>query len=151
MLLAAADPGGSVVESAAYVIVRDSSFGALLLVAIVAVFMLVKQLIRLHEKRISDLKSLNAHVEAREDKAEKLMEKMTEAFSQFKSALERMNSTEQQQTATMNTLADVVRKADSTIDSVLREHARTAAHASAGYRRRTPPPGVSEPPRRGGT
>jgi len=151
MLLAAADPGGSVVESAAYVIVRDSSFGALLLVAIVAVFMLVKQLIRLHEKRISDLKSLNAHVEAREDKAEKLMEKMTEAFSQFKSALERVNATEQQQTATMNTLADVVRKADSTIDSVLREHARTAAHASAGYRRRTPPPGVSEPPRRGGT
>lgn len=151
MSFAAADPGGSVVESAAYVIVRDSSFGALLLIAIVAVFMLVKQLIKLHEKRIADLKSLNSHVEAREDKAEKLMEKMTDAFGQFKTALERVNSTEQQQTAAMTALTEVVRKADSTIDSVLREHARTAAHASAGYRRRTPPPGVSEPPRKGGS
>jgi uncharacterized protein Yka (UPF0111/DUF47 family) len=146
MTLAAA-PGDSVVETAAYVIVRDSSFGALLLLAIIAVFLLVKQLMKLHEKRISDLKSVNTHVEAREDKAERLMERMTEAFTSFRSALDQMNSTGQSQTNAVNNLVEVVRKLDSTTDSVLREHARIAA---AWYRRSpTPPPGYSDPPKKG--
>lgn len=149
MFLAAAACDDSVVESAAYIIVRDSSFGALLILAIVAVFMLVRQLIRLHEKRISDLKSINSHVEAREDKAERLMEKMTEAFMQFRSAMDRVDSTEQRQTAAMSALTDVVRKTENTVDSVLREHARAAA-ASAGYRRSQSPSARPDQPKRGG-
>jgi cell division protein FtsB len=66
----------SVTETAAYVIVRDSVFGALLVLALVAIYSLVRVLLAVQDKRVADLERVNERVEAREDKLEKLSEKM---------------------------------------------------------------------------
>jgi hypothetical protein len=72
-------------------------------------------------------------------------------MSAHTTALERVERAEVEQTRALNDLAVTVRRADSTVDSVLREHARTAANALQYGRRPTPPPTKlkSDPPHGG--
>lgn len=150
MIFAEVSEAKSVTETAAYVIVRDSAFGALLILAIVALYLLIQQLLKIQEKRVTDLQRLNERVEAREDSTRRLVEKMTEAFQQVKSSLDSLDRSSEEVAETLRASTEAVKKCADTLDSVIREHARVAAQA-AGYRRMTPPPGTSTPPRGGGS
>jgi methyl-accepting chemotaxis protein len=147
MMLAAVSDVKSVTETAVYVIVRDSAFGALLVVAIAALYLLVQQLLKVQDKRVTDLQKLNERVEAREDSTRRLVEKMTETFQQVKSSLDALKDTGEDQVEALSRNTQAVSKVESTLDSVIREHARTAAHA-AGYRR-TSSTTTSAPPKGG--
>jgi hypothetical protein len=147
MFLATAAP--SVTETAVYIIVRDSVFGALLVVALVALYALMRVLLKVQDKRVADLERINERVEAREERLEKLSEKMTEALTSHTLALESLKQTELEQTRALNANTDAVRRVEGTLDSVIREHARTAANAARYGRSPTPPPKFSVPPRGG--
>lgn len=148
MTLAAVTEAKSVTETVAYIVVRDSVFGALLVLAITALYLLTVQLLRIQEKRVTDLQKLNERVEAREDSTRRLVDKMTEAFQQVKSSLDTLSRVGERQAEATDGNTEVLRKVEGTLDSVIREHARTAAHV-AGYRRPTPA-AESLPPKRGG-
>jgi biopolymer transport protein ExbB/TolQ len=148
MTLAAVTEAKSVTETVAYIVVRDSVFGALLILALFALYLLTVQLLRIQEKRVTDLQKLNERVEAREDSTRRLVDKMTEAFQQVKSSLDTLSKVGDKQAEATDSNTEVLRKVEGTLDSVIREHARTAAHV-AGYRRLTPT-NESLPPKKGG-
>lgn len=139
----------SVTETAVYIIVRDSVFGALLVVAMVALYALVRVLLKVQDKRVADLERINERVEAREERLEKLSGKMTEVLTTHTIALERLERTEMEQTRALSFNTEALKRVEGTLDSVIREHARTAGNAARYGRSPTPPPKYSEAPRGG--
>jgi biopolymer transport protein ExbB/TolQ len=135
----------SVTETAAYVIVRDSAFGALLLLAIAAVVALIRVLLSVQDKRIEDLQAINKHVEQREERSEKLIEKMTSALNANTLALERLERGEDERVRALQANSEATRAMRDTMDSVIRDYARLAA--SSYGRRATPAPDTTEPPK----
>jgi len=125
MLLAAVS--SSVTETAAYIIVRDSVFGALLLLAIGALVALTRVLLAVQDKRIVDLQTINKHVEQREEKNGQLIVRMTDALGSHTRALEVLERSYVEHTKAIESSTERVSRLEGTVDSVIRDYARVAA------------------------
>lgn len=143
----AAAVSGSVTETAAYAIVRDSVFGALLLLALVALAVLTKILLSVQDKRIADLQSINYHVEQREEKNAALLTSMTTALNVHTKALETLERAYVEHTRVIAANTEGTRRLENTVDSVLRDHARIAAKRSLSPPTMSSPRGLAYPPR----
>lgn len=151
-MLLQADSTASVQDaagSAVYSIVKDSVFGALLIVAVVLLIWLVRRVLAIQDLRVQDQKDMSARLEKSQEKQGALIEKMTEAFGAFKNTVEKLNQTQEMSRGATNDLVAAVRSLQSTVDSVLRDAVRSP------YRRSQSPtgtpvprPGSSSPPRR---
>lgn len=134
-------------ENAVYSIVKDSVFGALLIVAVVLLIWLVRRVLAIQDLRVQDQKDMSARLENSQEKQGALIEKMTEAFSAFKNTVEKLNQTQEMSRGATNDLVVAVRSLQSTVDSVLRDAVRNP------YRRSHSPSSVpavkpsSSPPR----
>lgn len=155
MLLAAAvADGGKTVESvagiAAYSIVRDSVFGALLIVAVVLLIWLVRRVLAIQDLRVQDQKDMSARLEKSQEKTGEIIVKMTEAFSTFKSAVDKFNQTQELNWEATSDLTSTVRSLQGTVDSVVRDAVRGPYRSSSRSGTSTPAvrPG-SDPPNRG--
>jgi hypothetical protein len=145
MLIAAVS--SSVTETASYVIVRDSVFGALLFLAVGALIALTRILLTVQDKRIADLQTINRHVEYREEKNGQLIVKMTDALSSHTKALEVLERSYLEHTRVIKDSTDRVLRLEGTVDSVIRDYARAAATARTSSSSASEPRGVEYPPR----
>jgi flagellar biosynthesis/type III secretory pathway M-ring protein FliF/YscJ len=120
-----------VAKTATVAIIRESILGALLVFAVVLIVVLIRKLMLVQDLRVSDQKDMSRLLESATQRNSALSEKVSEALSGVKSALEQLNDTERHEQETVNRLCTLV-------DSVLRE----------AVKRRT----MSDqpPPRRGG-
>lgn len=144
MLLASLQPkaANEAAGDALAVIVKDSVLGALLVVAVGLCVWAVLRLSSVQNKRVADQKQMNERMEKSQEKMASLIEKMTDAFTGHKAALDRLSDTEKSQTETMVHLCSKMEGVQSTIDSVVRDAVRRAP-------RRSYTPGSGRPPTRG--
>lgn len=145
-MLAFAGPGSEVVRTgvkAGLGVVESGLLGAFAVMCLVVSGVCVWQLIRVQNKRVADQKQLNDHMERAREKMEGLIEKMTEAFSGHRAALDRLTEAEKAQTETLRDLASKFEGVRTTMDSVIRDAVRNP------YKRSYTPTSTSKPPPRG--
>lgn len=135
------DDAAGVVVKSGLGIVESGLLGSFAILCLVVSGVCVWQLIRVQNKRVGDQKQLNEHMEKARERMEGLIEKMTEAFSGHRAALDRLNETEKLQTETMRNLASKFEGMQTTMDSVIRDAVRNP------YKRSYTPSSTKPPPR----
>lgn len=113
-----------VASTAAYNVVRDSVFGALLLVAVVLCVWLVKRVLEVQDLRVADQKHMSERLEKAQDRQGTLIEKTTEAFSSFRGSIDQLNRTQETHRDADYELASVIQRLQGTVDSVIRDAVR---------------------------
>lgn len=150
MLLA---DGGKTVEGVAelavYSIVKDSVFGALLIVSVVLLIWLVRRVLAIQDLRVQDQKDMSERLEKSQEKTSALIEKMTEAFSTFKSAVDKLNQTQELSRDATSELTSTVRSLQGTVDSVVRDAVRGPYRSSRSSSSIPATRPESIPPRKG--
>jgi hypothetical protein len=112
-------------------IARDSTYGALLLIAIVGLGILFRQLLKVQDLRIKDLYALNKRFDADVSARNAVSNQMVSSLSELRGSLELVHHSNEdlQRAANAHTAAiDVLQR---TVDSVIRDAVR-GIHAG-GY------------------
>lgn len=127
-----------VASTAVYSIVKDSVFGALLIVAVIGIIWLIKRLLDVQDKRVADQVRANELMERTREKTAHLMEQMTKASSEVNSTLERLTDVQSDNVKALGELRAALQTLQMTMDSIIREAVR-ARHEHATP---APPPHV---------
>lgn len=138
-LIAAVSAATQGVEDATSRIVKDSVFGALLVVAVILLVWLVRRVLAIQDLRVEDQKAMSTRLERSQEKQALLIEKMTEAFTGVKATLETLNRTQQESSRVTSDLSNNVKGLQNTVDSVIREAVRSKTSRSGGYPAVRPP------------
>ena len=117
---------------AAYAIVKDSVFGALLVAAVALLVWLIRRVLAIQDLRVDDQKQMSERLEKAQERQGQIIEKMTEAFSAFKSSIDRSKESQDSDREAVDKLSTSVTSMRSTLDSVLRDAVRGRSH-SGGY------------------
>jgi high-affinity Fe2+/Pb2+ permease len=117
-------PVSKAAEIAIYSIVKDSVFGALLIVTVILLVWLVRRVLSIQDLRVQDQKDMSDRLEKSQEKTSALIEKMTEAFTTFQSAVDKLNQTQELSREATADLASTVRSLKDTVDSVVRDAVR---------------------------
>jgi uncharacterized protein HemX len=116
-----------VATTAAYSIVRDSVFGALLVVAVLGIAWLIRRLLSVQDQRVADQVRANELMERTREKTTALMSQMTSASSAVNVALEKLTDVQGDNGRAITELRSAVQALQSTMDSIIREAVREAA------------------------
>lgn len=106
------------------VVIKDGVLGALLIIAVGLCVWAVMRLNSVQNKRVEDQRLMNERMEKSQDRMAGLIEKMTEAFTGHKAALDRLSESEKSQTETMVKLCSKMEGMQGTVDSVIRDAVR---------------------------
>ncbi len=142
-LLAAAEHASTVADvasTAAYSIVRDSVYGALLVAAVGGIVWLIKRLLAAQDQRVADQIRANESMDRTREKTAALMEQMTRALSEVNGALERMSDLQGDSVRAINDVRTALSNIATTLDSIIRDAVR-------GSRRSAPPQPRHQEPR----
>lgn len=149
-MLASFDPDptksvAGVAETAMYSIVKDSVFGALLLVAVFGIIWLIRRLLSVQDMRVADQVRANEKMEAIRDKTAKLLEQLTKTSSESSVALERMIDAQSDNVRSLGEMRTTVERQQLTIDSVIRDAVRGRVSRSDAPARNDPQKRVDTP------
>jgi len=128
------DPTTKAVEvasTAAYSIVRDSVFGALLIVSVIGIIYLIRRLLSVQDLRVADQVRANEMMERLREKTGALMEQVTRASTEANSALERLTDIQSDNNKAIGELRATLQALTMTMDSIIRDAVRSRREPSA--------------------
>lgn len=128
-----ADVANDAANSAVAVIIKEGVMGALLVVSVALLVFLVRRVLAVQDMRVEDQKKMSDRLERSQERQSALIEKMTQAFTSFESAVDKMNQTQQLSSASVTALLAEVGKLQSTVDSVVRDAVRKPTSRTGAY------------------
>lgn len=114
-----------VATAAANSIIRESVLGALLLLAVVGLYLLMRRLLSVQDQRVADQVRANELMERSREKTAALMEQVTTASIGTNNALDRLTDVQSDQVRAIAELRSSQQSIQTTIDSVIREAVRS--------------------------
>lgn len=127
-----------VASTAAYSIVKDSVFGALLLIAVVGIIWLIRRLLAVQDLRVADQVRANELMERTRDKTAALMEQVLKASSSVDSALEDMSEAQETQANAIRESRTAIQQVQTTMDSIIRDAVRRRSTPASNVDDTTP-------------